>query len=79
MIHLRSIAAKRNRHLREGFPFDVPIIRALGEIRFTSPVTFLVGENGCGKSTILEGIACAVGFITVGSDAVDSDHTLTAV
>ncbi len=79
MIHLRSIAAKRNRHLREGFPFDVPIIRALGEIRFTSPVTFLVGENGCGKSTILEGIACAVGSITVGSDAVDSDHTLTAV
>jgi len=41
------------------WPFTVPAIRALAEsgISLTSPVTFLVGENGSGKSTIIEAIA----------------------
>jgi predicted ATPase len=41
------------------WPFTVPAIRALAEtgMAFTSPVTFLVGENGSGKSTIVEALA----------------------
>lgn len=31
-------------------------------IDFSSPVTFFVGENGVGKSTLIEGIAVAYGF-----------------
>jgi predicted ATPase len=44
---------------RDVWPFTVPAIRSLAEsgISFTSPVTFLVGENGSGKSTIIEAIA----------------------
>ena len=37
------------------------------EIEFRSPVTFLVGENGTSKSTLLEAIAPAVGAVTIGS------------
>ncbi|MBQ3516215.1 MAG: AAA family ATPase [Lachnospiraceae bacterium] len=33
-----------------------------GGIRFHKPVTFLVGENGVGKSTLIEAIAVACGF-----------------
>ncbi|ADU26821.1 AAA family ATPase [Ethanoligenens harbinense] len=33
-----------------------------GGLAFEKPVTFLVGENGTGKSTLLEGIAAAYGF-----------------
>lgn len=33
-----------------------------GSIEFTSPVTFFVGENGTGKSTLIEAIAVAFGF-----------------
>lgn len=45
------------------FPFSVPSIRALEEgIRLHPKVTFLVGENGMGKSTLLEGIADKWGF-----------------
>ena len=33
-----------------------------GVLAFDRPVTFLVGENGTGKSTLLEGIAVACGF-----------------
>ncbi len=32
------------------------------DLTFDAPVTFLVGENGTGKSTLLEGIAVACGF-----------------
>lgn len=43
----------------------LPIIKNLkdkGGIQFDKNVTFLVGENGVGKSTLIEGIAVAMGF-----------------
>ena len=42
----------------------LPAVRALCETPLTlrRPVTFLVGENGVGKSTLLEAIAIALGF-----------------
>lgn len=39
------------------YPFNIEIIKNLTSIEFTSPVTFLVGENGVGKSTLIEAIA----------------------
>jgi predicted ATPase len=44
------------------YPFCIPAIRNLHELRIPSPVTFLVGENGTGKSTLLEAVAVASGF-----------------
>jgi predicted ATPase len=44
------------------YPFTVPAIGTGFEISFKSNVTFLVGENGSGKSTILEAIAGVIGF-----------------
>lgn len=58
------------------FPFTLEIVRSIQELQFTSPVTFFVGENGTGKSTVLEAIACAVGSVTVGSESVKTDQTL---
>jgi len=46
----------------DSYPFSIPAVRELGNIRFHSNVTFFVGENGSGKSTVLEGIAIALGF-----------------
>ena len=43
----------------------LPIIKYLSNkitLSFSSPVTFFVGENGTGKSTLLEAIAVAYGF-----------------
>jgi len=48
--------------LPDRHPFDLPAIRHLGERELTSPVTVFVGENGIGKSTLLEAIAVVVGF-----------------
>lgn len=43
----------------------LPVVKHLAKmerLEFKKPVTFLVGENGTGKSTLLEAIAVAVGF-----------------
>ena len=44
------------------YPFSLDIIKNLKDIQFSSAVTFFVGENGTGKSTILEAIAHNAGF-----------------
>ena len=44
------------------YPFSLNIIKGLREIVFPTQVTFFVGENGSGKSTILEAIAMRAGF-----------------
>lgn len=44
------------------YPFSIPAVRELGQIDFHPNVTFLVGENGTGKSTVLEALAVALGF-----------------
>jgi len=63
---------------RDAFPFTVPAMRAILDvpIRFEAPVTFLVGENGSGKSTFLEGLACAVALPGIGADDPSADPTL---
>ncbi|MDO3413114.1 AAA family ATPase [Saccharibacillus sp. CPCC 101409] len=44
------------------YPFSLPAVRALENIEFHGRVTYLIGENGVGKSTLLEAIATAWGF-----------------
>jgi predicted ATPase len=62
-LFLRAIRLKREQvpSFRE-YPFSIPAIGELSELRFESPVTCFIGENGTGKSTLLEGIAVAMGF-----------------
>lgn len=40
----------------------IEALRTMEPMIFHSPVTFFAGENGTGKSTLLEAIACAYGF-----------------
>lgn len=44
------------------FPFHLPFIKDIKKLIFYPNVTFIIGENGMGKSTLLEGIAIAYGF-----------------
>ncbi|MCB0687079.1 MAG: AAA family ATPase [Saprospiraceae bacterium] len=47
---------------QNGYPYDIPAISAIDRIDFHPDVTFLVGENGSGKSTIIEALAVHLGF-----------------
>lgn len=44
------------------YPFSIALIKNLTTINFPTQVTFFVGENGSGKSTILEALAIHAGF-----------------
>lgn len=44
------------------YPFNIEIIKNFKELTFTSPVTFIIGENGVGKSTFIEALAVALGL-----------------
>jgi predicted ATPase len=73
-----STLRRRDSREREGFPWSVPVVASLELIEFTTPVTFFVGENGSGKSTVLEGIAAGIRAIAVGSADLEKDETLGA-
>ena len=50
---------------KDSYLCDLPVIKYLSknkELLFSSDVTFFVGENGTGKSTLLEAIAVAYGL-----------------
>jgi predicted ATPase len=62
-LFIRAIRLKRDRVPSfDAYPFSIPAIHGLGELRLGSAVTMLVGENGSGKSTLLEALAVAWGF-----------------
>jgi predicted ATPase len=47
----------------DNYPFNIPAIRALtGRLPLDPRATVIVGENGTGKSTLVEAIAVAAGF-----------------
>jgi predicted ATPase len=60
---LRSVALRRETvpSFAE-YPFTIPAVRHLDKIEFHAGVTFFVGENGTGKSTLLEALAVAAGL-----------------
>lgn len=60
----------------DAFPFDVPAMAGLAEVRFPGAVTVFVGENGSGKSTLLEALALAAGLPTVGREEARDDRSL---
>jgi len=56
---------------RTRWPMSVPAVAQLAEegLAFQAPITFLVGENGSGKSTIVEAIAEQFGLDAQGGRA----------
>lgn len=50
----------------DSYPFNIPAVRDMGVIEPHADVTFFVGENGAGKSTMLEAIAVAMGLPSEG-------------
>jgi predicted ATPase len=76
MIYLRSILLHRDAAEAHVYPYTVPVIAQLERLDFTSPVTFFAGENGTGKSTLLEAIAAGVESISVRGGDRQTEETL---
>lgn len=48
------------------YPLNLPLFRHGFELNFEQAITIIVGENGVGKSTLLEGLAVLIGFDEAG-------------
>jgi predicted ATPase len=65
----------------DSYPFSVATIGHLEELTFRARICFFAGENGTGKSTLLEAIAAHYGFGPEGgnrnfsNDSTESNHS----
>ena len=62
MPFIRSVSIDWDRVAPRSYLRDIPALRFDGPLRLEGNVAFFVGENGTGKSTLLEGIAVSWGF-----------------
>ena len=60
------------------YPFCLPFLAKDFELGFDRAITIIVGENGTGKSTLLEGIAALAGYDEAGGGKgyMPVDHSL---
>jgi len=57
-LHLNEVRLLSEQYpTRNHYPFNIDVLQKTQSIKFSSPVTFLIGENGSGKTTLLEALA----------------------
>jgi len=59
---IRSVKLHKERKGLEPYVERLAVLQDLESLEMNKPVTFLIGENGTGKSTLLEAIAVGYGF-----------------
>lgn len=62
---------------RASYPVQLPAYQGIESIEINGPVTFFVGENGTGKSTLLEAVAALCDFPTSGGEVMADEHSET--
>ena len=62
-MHLKNVILHPETYpTKDNYPFCLPILQNTKQVILEKPVTLFVGENGTGKSTLLEAIAIACGI-----------------
>lgn len=62
-LHIQYVVVKDDiKGDTKKYPFTIPLIKNFKKLVFNKPVTFIIGENGTGKSTLIEAFAVLYGF-----------------
>ncbi len=67
-LYVSGIKLKKTAFSDGGYLSELPVVKHLKELRLQRKVTFFVGENGTGKSTLLEAVAICCGFNAEGGN-----------
>jgi predicted ATPase len=74
-MYLKQILIRRREFpTHDLFPFNIPAVQRTDRIDISSRVTFFVGENGSGKSALLDAIARKSGFLPWGGSKIHRVH-----
>lgn len=78
--YLKRLWVREDANLGEDYPFNLPWLDREFSLDFTTPVTIILGENGTGKSTLIEAVAALCGYDEAGGGKgympVDHSHAL---
>jgi len=64
--YLKRLWVREDARLTDDYPFNLPWFDTDFSLDFSTPVTIIVGENGTGKSTLIEAIAALCGYDEAG-------------
>lgn len=64
--YLKRLWVREDASLGEHYPFNLPWLYREFSVDFATPVTIIVGENGTGKSTLIEAVAALCGYDEAG-------------
>ena len=69
--HITGVTLNHDKYpTNEHYPFSLPLFNETEKLLFENPVTFFSGENGTGKSTLLEAMALACKVHIWGNEGV---------
>ena len=74
-MYLRSVTFNAEGFpTRDVYPFNIRVFQSTNRIELTSPVTILVGQNGSGKSALLDAIARRSGMLPWAATSMHRSH-----
>ncbi len=74
-MYLKSLAIdSRSFPTLDQFPFNISVFQQTERVDFVSPIAFFVGENGSGKSALLDAIGRKSGFLPWGGSKIHRVH-----
>ncbi len=73
-MYIQSINFRRDFPVSDAFPFNIKIFQLTEAVDISSPICFFVGENGSGKSALLDALARKVGLLPWGGTKIHRAH-----